>query len=237
MDTLEKGAYIMLIIAHMQSGSIGLPNNDKKLSRICGVTIKKFNQIKETILIDKFTLADNFWRNKKCIEVLQKITNKSKAQSDKALKRWDTGNAAAMPLQCPEDANHKPRTINQVSKKEPPLPPKGNFILPDFVSADMWNDFVKHRGSKFTDLAAGRIINQLRDWHNEGQDANGILNKSIMNGWKGVFPEDKQKGNGNGKAKSKGNANEELKQYLDKLGDSEPSESPNLRLQEPNDIH
>ncbi len=84
-----------------------------------------------------------------------------------------------------------------VNENIPPNSPEGKtLVVPDFVDADTWNDFVKHRGKNFSTLAATRIINSLTGWHEEGQDVNKILNNSIMNDWKGVFPE---KGTNNGK--------------------------------------
>lgn len=73
----------------------------------------------------------------------------------------------------------------------PPTPLKGE--VPEFISGYIWNDFVKHRGgSKFTALARTRILNQLGAWYAEGYDPDEILNRSIMNGWKGVFKPDNQ---------------------------------------------
>lgn len=37
MTTLEKGAYIMLLLSHCKSGVKGLFDDDKKLAQICGV--------------------------------------------------------------------------------------------------------------------------------------------------------------------------------------------------------
>jgi uncharacterized protein YdaU (DUF1376 family) len=108
MDTIEKGAYIMLLLAHYQIGEDGLPDDDKQLARICGVTGKKWSLIRP-ILEQKFDVENGRWKNKRVIVVLQKVEDNSSSQRAKALKRHSAGDAAAMPQQCqPETRNQKP---------------------------------------------------------------------------------------------------------------------------------
>ena len=121
-------------------------------------------------------------------------------------------------------------------KKEETKINNNELVVPDFISVDVWNDFVKHRGAKFSKLAATRIINQLTEWHNEGQDCDKILNNSIMNGWKGVFPlKDEQKGqatNGTHKTKSD-RANEAITRALAKYEAREQQEDADSALCKP----
>src|ERR1044072_8324085 len=96
MDTLEKGAYIMLLLSHYQAGEIGLPDDDKQLSRICGLTPKVWQRVRP-VLSSKFVIYDGFWVNKKCVEVLRKVHEKSFAQKAKALKKHNPSYATAQP--------------------------------------------------------------------------------------------------------------------------------------------
>jgi uncharacterized protein YdaU (DUF1376 family) len=108
MDTVEKGAYMMLLISHYQIGEDGLPDDDKQLARICGVTAKKWQSIRP-ILEEKFTVKNGRWTQKKVIIVLQKVMDNSSKQRDKALKRHAAGDAVAEPQQCqPITSNQKP---------------------------------------------------------------------------------------------------------------------------------
>jgi uncharacterized protein YdaU (DUF1376 family) len=112
MDTLEKGAYIMLLMAHYQIGEDGLPNDDKKLSRIVGVTPKIWIRIKP-ILSEKFDISDNFWRHKKCVEVLRKVHDKSSNQRAKALKKHNTSDATAEPRHSQPKPKPKPSILSK----------------------------------------------------------------------------------------------------------------------------
>jgi len=98
MDTLEKGAYVMLMMAHYQAGEVGLPNDDKKLARIAGVTPKVWSRIKDT-MAEKFDTSGDFWVHKKCVEVLRNVHEKSSAQRAKALKKHNSDHATAEPRQ------------------------------------------------------------------------------------------------------------------------------------------
>lgn len=134
MDATEVGAYWMLCVAHYQAGEQGLPDDDVKLSRIAKVSLKTWRRIRPT-MAEKFTISDSFWKSSKVIEVLRKISQKSADAKAKALKRWEADDAVALPEQCPDDANQKPRTINQQDTNVSctPLPPTDDDLLAECV--------------------------------------------------------------------------------------------------------
>ena len=78
---------------------------------------------------------------------------------------------------------------------------KDNIIIPSFIKADLWNDFLKLRISlkaKNTDAAIKLLINKLTVFYNMGLDANEAIENSIENSWKGVFePKSKTTGKSN----------------------------------------
>ncbi len=109
MDAAETGAYVMLLIAHYQAGPQGLPNDDKKLSRIARCSPKQWEKIRP-VLEEKFTISDDFWIQKRVVDVLQKVEDKSSVGKANALKRWNGDYATALRRQCDGNANHKPIT-------------------------------------------------------------------------------------------------------------------------------
>lgn len=115
MSAQEIGAYTMLIMAHMQTGEHGLPNDDNQLARIARVTPRVWKKIRP-ILEPKFNVTADFWEHKRCQKVLRKISEKSNAARDKALKRHKSGDAKASSQQCRSNANQKPIT-NIIKKK------------------------------------------------------------------------------------------------------------------------
>lgn len=80
-------------------------------------------------------------------------------------------------------------------EKNKPKKPLGfdplHFPLPDFISPDVWADFVDHRKKikkTLTDRAVELILADLAE---HPLDADEMLRTSIKRGWTGVFPLDK----------------------------------------------
>lgn len=83
--------------------------------------------------------------------------------------------------------NHKPLTNNQEPITKKPLKPSRSLTLPEWLDREVWANFVKHRGSKFTDNAQELAIQKLDAFRHRGHDPTAIINESIANGWKGLF--------------------------------------------------
>jgi hypothetical protein len=96
-----------------------------------------------------------------------------------------SNNADAMPTQSERNASKV--KYNRVYKSK-----VNNIIeLPDFLDKSLWDDFMEMRTKKRipnTERAKQLLINRLIEFHSDGQDANKIIEQSIMRGWTGVFP-------------------------------------------------
>lgn len=149
MDTLEKGAYIMLLLAHYQSGEKGLPNDDKKLSRIAGVSPKVWMRIRN-ILSEKFIINDEFWVHSKCVEVLRKVYEKSSAQRAKVLKRYETDSTAVLPRYYQPKPKPKPKIFTNVNNVREE---KNNF--------DDWYEIYPHKVGKVSAQKAYKIAIEI----------------------------------------------------------------------------
>lgn len=70
--------------------------------------------------------------------------------------------------------------------------PKGHEAeIPEWVPAEQWADFVEHRKqlkAKLTDRAVKMAIKELAKLRDAGHEPAAVLEQSIVNGWKGVFP-------------------------------------------------
>jgi predicted phage replisome organizer len=71
--------------------------------------------------------------------------------------------------------------------------------LPEYVDETLWNSFLEMRKkakSIPTDKAKELLLSKLNKLKNDGNDPNKVLEQSIMNGWKGLFPlkDNQQKG-------------------------------------------
>jgi len=70
-------------------------------------------------------------------------------------------------------------------------PEKEAVELPDWMPANLWADFVEHRRktkAPMTDIAQQRALKKLAAMRSEGQNIEAVVEQSIINGWKGLFP-------------------------------------------------
>jgi len=81
-----------------------------------------------------------------------------------------------------------PETPQTIVKK---LKDTTDTILPDFINKELWNDFLEMRKkirASPTEKAKGLLIKKLETLKSEGNDLCAVLEQSIMNNYKGVFP-------------------------------------------------
>lgn len=185
MDATEKGAYIMLLISHYQVGSEGLPDDDKQLARIAGVSGKVWSRIRP-IMAAKFSIKNGFWVNSKTVEVLQKVAQLRSQNSAKALKRFTPPNATAMPQQCQPKPKPKPNIIS-----------KDIIDRPADVSQSVWDDFVRHRKGVKAPLTSTALAGIAREAVKAGVSLEDAMREMCARGWRGFKAEwiNKEKAN------------------------------------------
>ena len=83
--------------------------------------------------------------------------------------------------------------------------PKEKFSeIPPWLTKTDWDDFVKHRRAlkaPMTVNAWARSLGALSRLRDAGHDPAAVINQSIVNGWKGLFPLRNQAGGTNGQRK------------------------------------
>lgn len=84
LDTLEHGAYILLIFHYWKHGK-PLPNDDEKLAKLCRLSLKKFQKIKKNIL-EFFSIENDFLIHERIEIELSKAREKSLKASDSGKK-------------------------------------------------------------------------------------------------------------------------------------------------------
>jgi uncharacterized protein YdaU (DUF1376 family) len=205
----ELGAYIRLLSVHYRIGHEGLPNDESQLRRITGLDNKSWGKSKEVIFAFFDLNEHSRWVHGKVQKVLSGIQSVQEQNRVKALKRWNTANAMAMPEQCSSSAtamqsiNHKPKA--KLSNKITPTP------LPDWLPLQMWESYLEMRKEKDappTENAKKLIIGKLERWRAKGHDPSLILEKSITSNWTDIFEpkgnDDANYRNGNGRSGENG---------------------------------
>ncbi len=91
------------------------------------------------------------------------------------------------------------------NKKEdisPYSPPSGVVVLPDWLNKETWSAFKETRQkmrAPLTNSAAKLLLTKLSRFRADGDDPNLVLEQSITNGYRGIFPLKDKTGGGNGK--------------------------------------
>ena len=104
--------------------------------------------------------------------------------------------------------------------------------FPDWLQIGPWNDYMDSRKlmkSPMTDRAKSLAIAKLNELRQSGHDPTAVLNQSVYNGWKGLFPT-KADTNTNAQGKSR------HEQLADKLADLTGSKRRNQSF-DPGIIH
>lgn len=89
------------------------------------------------------------------------------------------------------DKTRQDKTRREKNKEQPPVA----IVPPDWLPKEIWDDYCEHRKNKrakVTPLAAKRLFEQLDQLRVRGFDPAYVLNRSIANGWTGVFEPQRQ---------------------------------------------
>lgn len=204
LTTIEHGAYFLLLVAMWRSKTKTLPADDAFLCRVVKMSPQQWRRIKP-ILMQFFDDEDGILSNGRLTDEAEAVKQKSKRQSDKAKSRWlktkKTHKATAMPIVCQDDASLTLNTTPVDTNVSTPLPPKGSFVLPEWIDPADWKDFEEMRRKikkPMTDRARQAILSKLEKMMILGHLPKTILENSITNSWQDVY---EPKGKDNGKQK------------------------------------
>ena len=184
MTPLEHGIYrILLDTYYLDEKPLSLDVDH--LMRTHSVRNADEVQAFEIILKEFFILQDDGFHHETCDTEIDKYKAKSEKAAASARARWDK-TSDAMRTHTDRNANKEPRTKNQEPKDQKKKPP--SFVIPENIDPDTWKAFIEHRvklKAPMTDKAKTLLINKAEKIDGDNND---ILNQSIENGWKGIFP-------------------------------------------------
>lgn len=169
----EHGAYHLLLLIAWRSPKCALPNDDKRLAQMLGITGKKWSALKPSVMAF-WMLTENGWEQKRLTKERRWVEEKSRKNRSAAEARWEdkplkdkaTPNANAYANgQANADANgyapppppSKKSSEDKSSGDKPPDPVKELF--------DLGVSILKATGS--TEKEARSLIGKWRKDHGE----------------------------------------------------------------------
>jgi len=173
-----------------------LPIEPESVARLIGM--KDHLDCVKNVLSDFFLISEAGHTHSRCDREIAAYRAKAERAKSANISRWSAKSSDIRSVsdvisdrdQIATNTNTNTKTIKEQDQKQ-------GAARPDWLDEADWELFKKHRGSKFTVRAQDMMIKQLGQYRDQGQDPNAMLQRSIANGWKGVFPE-KQQGASNG---------------------------------------
>jgi uncharacterized protein YdaU (DUF1376 family) len=184
----EHGIYVMLLANYYVQGG-PLPNDRKRLERMCSVRSRSEKRSLDTILGQFFALDGATFRNKRADEEIAKRLEISQKRREAVNTRY----------------TNVPTFVEQLNTQPQPQPQKDKnngaekraVELPPWLPEKEWNEYLKMRARirrPATDFAIEILIRKLERFRKEGHDPTVVLRQSIENAWQGLF-EPRQSGN------------------------------------------
>lgn len=195
LSAAEHGAYLLLIMHYWQNG--GLPNEDRRLARICRMSPDEWAEARETL----FDMFDDGWKHARVEEELQAAREISEKAKEKAAKRWHKpGNAEAdavamqehVPQPCQSQSQSPTSTVsNEPVEVRAKARPEHALILEALMSVlseDRARAVIDHRRKKKSPLnlhMAQLLAKQFAQLAEPDKGADVMM----MRGWQGCEPE------------------------------------------------
>ena len=80
---------------------------------------------------------------------------------------------------------------NVISKEIIKKLEKKEIQIPDFVDAELWNEFLSNRKKSKkavnSDLAVKKLVNKINKFYDKGLNVNEILESSVISGWNDIY--------------------------------------------------
>jgi hypothetical protein len=115
---------------------------------------------------------------------------KSERQAKWRAKQTPPG--AAESVDGAVDGQSSPEKRRGEKRRNTPKAPKGALVVPDWIPAEPWDEFVAMRRAKgqrtpFTVGAAKGVIAKLDSFRQAGHDLRAVLEQSTISGWADVY--------------------------------------------------
>lgn len=117
----EHGAYHLLLLIAWRSPNCALPNDDKRIAQMLGITPKKWAALKPTVL-SFWTLTEHGWEQKRLTKERRWVEEKKAKNKAAAEARWDA-NSLKDKGEGDANASANAQTVGDANGYAPPPPP------------------------------------------------------------------------------------------------------------------
>jgi uncharacterized protein YdaU (DUF1376 family) len=190
MSPEERGAYIQLLCYAWKSADCGLPDDDEVLARLSGLNERWLNG-RSTSVKRQFNKDATTGRLYNTLLLNVRAETEKKSQYAAAAGRISGEHRR---LKNKAHRTNVQRTFNErstdVELSKDKYKSKNKKQI-QHIGGESWTAFIemrkKNRG-RFTDRAADLIQKKLSALAEEGYPPEAVLDQSILNGWKDVYP-------------------------------------------------
>lgn len=148
LSTVEHGAYLLLLMEAWRRPSCSLPDDDRLLARLAGLSDDEWLKIKGIVLdFWQYDGRRKEWRQLRLVKERDFLANQSRSQRDRVLKRWnkkENTHTGSIPDLYPDDTQKIPphphpikdNSLRSLSKK---TEKNGTRIPDDFEPDREWS--------------------------------------------------------------------------------------------------
>src|SRR5882672_7610124 len=84
----EFGAYLLILIVTWRNNGVPLPDDDKRMARICRVTVRRWSERLRPVMAPFFNLTERTWRQKRLEKEWSYVIAFSTKQRELINRRW-----------------------------------------------------------------------------------------------------------------------------------------------------
>jgi uncharacterized protein YdaU (DUF1376 family) len=182
LSLAERGAYRVLLdqyYAHEEP----LPLDHREIYRMA-IAISPAERKSVDYVLKFFDKREDGYHQKRCDEEIAAYRERSESARRSVSARWNkrnTANNTNVPANVSKAYVKRNTSLNQNHK--PPIAPLG-------VRLEVWESWCRYRGAKLKGETLRLTLKHIAEWVAGGIDVNAMIEKSIANGWKGLFPPD-----------------------------------------------
>lgn len=205
LSLLEHGVYTRLLdVYYTREGPIPA----EQAARLVGARTREEREAVDRVLAEFFEQVGNEWVQRRCEREIEAATTKAernrevgklggrprKTETQTVSEQKPTENPNGFQTEPKQNPSQTPDTRHQTPSRgeNPPNPPPAAAAtpLPDWLGADLWASWKRHRRAirkPMTADAERLAIRALEQLRTEGYTPQQVIENAILQGWQGLY--------------------------------------------------